>query len=232
MSTSEVLNFLNTNSGALTVLFTGVVTISIVVYSILTGKLVSETTKMRQVQTEPKIEITIKPFDFAINVVRLHVKNIGLGPAINVTFNLKIISGEQIAQTLVDEFAKANLLKIGLKYFGPGQERYSHYTELTQQYSEKIESVLIIETSYKSTTDVKYIEQSIIDMPELKGAYQLGTSNLYSMAKSLEKIQKDISHIVSGHKKISAQIYTSEDRKKEKEDLRAFIAKNQDRHKK
>jgi PIN domain nuclease of toxin-antitoxin system len=61
MSTSEVLDFLNKNSGALTVLFTAVVTISTVAYSILTGKLVSETTKMRQVQTEPKIEIMIKP---------------------------------------------------------------------------------------------------------------------------------------------------------------------------
>lgn len=175
MSTSEVLDFLNKNSGALTVLFTAVVTISTVVYSILTGKLVSETTKMRQVQTEPKIEVTIKPFDFAINIVRLHVRNIGLGPAINVTFNLKIISGGKTAQTLFDEFAKANFLKIGLKYFGPGQECYSHYTQMTQQYNEKIESVLVIEISYQSTTGVKYIEQSIIDMSELKGVYQLNS---------------------------------------------------------
>lgn len=229
MNTSEVLDFLNQNSGALTVLFTAVVTISTVVYSILTGKLVSETTKMRQVQTEPKIEITIKPCDFAINIVRLHIRNIGLGPAINATFNLKVISGAQIAQTLIDEFAKANFLKIGLKYFGPGQERYSHYTQLTQQYNEKIESILVIEVSYQSTTGVKYKEQSIIDMSELKGAYQLGTPNLYSMAKSLEKIQKDISHIVSGHKKISAQIYTAKDREKEKKDLIALIEKDQDR---
>nr|WP_302824780.1 hypothetical protein [Hafnia alvei] len=230
MSTSEVLNFLNENSGALTVLFTGVVTISTVVYSILTGKLVSETTKMRQVQTEPKIEVTIKSFDNAINIVRLHIRNIGLGPAINVTFNLKVISGGQIAQVLVDEFTKSNFLNIGLKYFGPGQERYSHYTQLTQQYNEKIESVLAIEISYQSTTGVKYIEQSIIDMSELKGAYQLGTPNLYSMAKSLEKIQKDISKIASEHKKISAHIYTAKDRQIEKDDLKVHLQQSQDEH--
>lgn len=229
MNTSEVLNFLNQNSGALTVLFTAVVTISTVVYSILTGKLVSETTKMRQVQTEPKIEITIKPFEFAINIVRLHIRNIGLGPAINVKFNLKVISGGQFAQTLIDEFTEANFLKIGLKYFGPGQERYSHYTQLTQQYNEKIESILIVEITYQSTTGASYIEQSIIDMSELKGAYQLGTPNLYSMAKSLEKIQQDISHIVSGHKKIGAQIYTTEDREKEKKNIEAFIKNGQDK---
>jgi hypothetical protein len=229
MITSEVLDFLNKNSGALTVLFTAVVTISTVVYSILTGKLVSETTKMRQVQTEPKIEVNIEPFDFAINIVRLSIRNIGLGPAINVSFNLRVISGGPTAQTIIEEFTKANFLNIGLKYFGPGQERHSHYTQLTQQYNNKIESVLIMEVIYQSTTGIKYKEQTIIDMSELKGAYQLGTPNFYSMAKSLEKIQKDISHIASGHKKINTQIYTSKDRKKE--DLRALIETSQGEHK-
>lgn len=117
-----------------------------------------------------------------------------------------------------------------MKYFGPGQERYSHYTQLTQQYNEKIESVLAIEISYQSTTGVKYIEQSIIDMSELKGAYQLGTPNLYSMAKSLEKIQKDISKIASEHKKISAHIYTAKDRQIEKDDLKVHLQQSQDEH--
>src|SRR5471030_212282 len=193
MNTFEILDFLNKNSGALTVLFTAVVTISTVIYSVLTGKLVSETKRMRQIQTEPKIEVTIKPFDFAIHIVRLHVRNIGLGPAINVKFNPKILSGGQVAQELLDEFTISNFFKVGLNYFGPGQERYSHYTQMTQGHDGKIESVLAIDISYESTTGVKYTEQSMIDMSELKGEYQLGKPNLYSIAKSLEKIQEDIS---------------------------------------
>ncbi len=223
MTTSEVLDFLNKNSGALTVLFTAVVTISTVIYSVLTGKLVSETKRMRQVQTEPKIEVTIKSFDFAIHIVRLHVRNIGLGPAINVKFNPRVLSGGQAAQELLDEFTQSNFFKIGLNYFGPNQERYSHYTQMTQGHTGKIESVLAIDISYESTTGVTYKEQAMIDMSELKGEYQLGTPNLYSIAKSLEKIQKDIYQITSGYKKISAEIYTAEDRQKEQEERRAFI---------
>lgn len=223
MTPSEILDFLNKNSGALTVLFSAVVTISTVIYSVLTGKLVSETKRMRQVQTEPKIEVTIKSFDFAIHIVRLHIRNIGLGPAINLKFDLKVLSGGQAAQDLLDEFTQSNFFKIGLNYFGPGQERYSHYTQMTQGHDGKIESVLAIEISYESTTGVKYKEQAMIDMSELKGEYQLGTPNLYSIAKSLEKVQKDISHITSGQKKIGAQIYTAEDRQKEQEERRAFI---------
>lgn len=224
MTTSEILGFLDKNSGALTVLFTAVVTISTVVYSFLTGKLVSETKRMRQVQTEPKIEITIRSFDFAIHIVRLHVRNIGLGPAINVKFDLKVLSGGLAAQELLAEFTQSNFLKIGLNYFGPGQERYSHYTQMTQGHEGKIQSVLAIDISYESTTGVKYKEQAMIDMSELKGEYQLGTPNIYSIAKSLEKIQKDIAQITNGHNKIRAQIYTTEDRRKESKEHRAFIA--------
>lgn len=223
MITYEILDFLNKNSGALTVLFTAVVTISTVIYSVLTGKLVSETKRMREVQTEPKIEVTIKSFDFAVHIVRLHVRNIGLGPAINVRFNPKVLAGGPAAQQLLDEFTQSNFFKIGLNYFSPGQERFSHYTQMTQGHDGKIESVLAIDISYESTTGVKYREQAMIDMSELKGGYQLGTPNLYSIAKSLEKIQIDIAHITSGYKKINAQIYTAEDRQNEQEERRAFI---------
>jgi len=131
--------------------------------------------------------------------------------------------GGAAARELLDEFTQSNFFKIGLNYFGPGQERYSHYTQMTQGHDGKIESVLAIDISYESTTGVKYKEQAMIDMSELKGEYQLGKPNLYSIAKSLEKMQQDISHITSGHKKIGAQIYTAEDRQKEQEERRAFI---------
>jgi len=87
---NNLIQFLNQNSGALTVLFTAVVTISTVVYAILTAVLVRETKKMREVQTEPRIEITLRPLESAINIVRLHIKNIGLGPAENLIANFGI----------------------------------------------------------------------------------------------------------------------------------------------
>lgn len=223
MEISEALDYLNKNSGALTVLFTAVVTISTVAYAVLTWILVSETKRMRQVQTEPRIEITIRSFDFAIHIVRLRIRNIGLGPAINVKFTPRVLSGGEAAQALLDELTKSNFFKVGLKYFGPGQERFSHYTPMTDGYDGKIESVLSIDFEYESTTGIKYTEQATIDMSELKGEYQLGTPNLYSIAKSLEKLQEEFSHITSGFKKISTNIYTSEDREKEQQSRRAAI---------
>ncbi len=45
---NEILDFLNENAGALTVIFTAVVTLSTVAYATLTRVLVSETRKMRR----------------------------------------------------------------------------------------------------------------------------------------------------------------------------------------
>jgi len=47
---------------------------------------------------------------------------------------------------------------------------------------------------------------------------QLGKPNLYAIAQSIEAIQKEFSHVVSGFKKIHADIYTAEDRDREEAD--------------
>ncbi len=227
----NLIEFLNQNSGALTVLFTGVVTISTVVYAVLTAVLVSETKKMREVQTEPRIEITLRPFESAINIVRLHIKNIGLGPAQDIHFNASVISGGEGAKKLLAEFTETNFFKTGLKYFGPGQEMYSHYTQMAQDHDQKIESVLLFEMEYKSVTGSKYKERTIIDMSEMKGHYQLGKPNLYAISQSLEKIQKDFGHIASGFKRIKTDVYSHEDRAQEYQERMQQIEEMKAKHK-
>ena len=73
----------------------------------------------------------------------------------------------------------------------------------------------MLEVSYESVTGKKYKEKTVIDMSERKGMYQLGKSNLYSIAQSLEKTQQDISRIASGFNRIKADIYTHKDRLRE-----------------
>jgi flagellar basal body-associated protein FliL len=68
----DFLAFLHKNSGALIVIFTAVVTLSTVVYAILTAMLAVETKKMRQVQTEPKIEVVLRPREEIINIVNIY----------------------------------------------------------------------------------------------------------------------------------------------------------------
>jgi len=214
----EILESLKQHSDVLTVIFTAVVTLSTVVYAILTGILVSETRKMREVQTEPKIHITLESFDFAIHIIRLNIQNIGLGPASNLTFQPSVIAGGESAEKLLTEFTGSNFFKTGLRHFGPGQNVYSTYTQTTQDFEGKSASVLSFKIEYKSATGKKYSDEIIIDMSEIKGRYQLGKPNLYAIASSLEKLQKDVGHIVSGFKRVKADVYSSDDRKEEREE--------------
>lgn len=228
---SETIVYLNSNSGALTVVFTAVVTISTVAYAILTWSLVSETKRMREVQTEPRIEITLKSLDYAINIVRLHIRNIGLGPAKNIRFTSHISSGGDVAEKLLEEFNKANFLKVGLKYFGPGHELYSGYTQITKDFDAKIASVLLYDVEYESFTGKKYKDQITIDISERKGTTQLGKPNLYAIAQSIEAIEKEFSHVVSGFKKIHADVYTTKDRDREEADEMALVEKKKEEKK-
>lgn len=220
---SEAVAYLNNNSAAFSLIFAAVVTISTVAYAILTWNLVSETKRLREVQTEPRIEITLRPLDFAINIVRLHVSNIGFGPAKNVRFASHATFGGEAAEKLLEEFNTANFLKVGLKYFGPGHELHSGYTEITKDFGAKIASVLVYDVGYESISGKQYKDQITIDISELKGTNQLGTPNLYSIAKNIEEIKKEFSHVVSGFHKIHVDLYTAEDRAKEEADRIAVM---------
>ncbi len=68
-----MLEFMNKNSGGLMVLFTAVVTFSTVMYAFLTARLVSETRQMRRAQTDPRIEVVVKPREEWINFLNLFV---------------------------------------------------------------------------------------------------------------------------------------------------------------
>lgn len=217
----DVLEFLNTNSGALTVLFTGVVTVATAVYAGLTWLLVRETRMMREVQTEPRLQVSVSSFDFAINLVRLNIRNIGLGPALDVTFRPRVVSGGAAGQKLLADFTDVHFFSVGLKHFGPGQERLSGYTQMTEDHDGKITSVLALDVTYRSATGKTYSDPLLVDMSELKGSYQLGRPHLYAIAQSLEKMQEDIHRLASGSYRIKADIFTERDRAIEMEEAKA-----------
>jgi hypothetical protein len=209
---TQTIAFLNANAGALSVLFTAIVTLATVVYAGLTWRLVRETRMMREVQTEPKLEVVLKSLDIALHIVRLHIANIGLGPALDVRFKLRSIAGGKSAETIIGELMESNFLQVGLAYFGPGQERFTHYTQLTEDHDGKLASIFALDVAYRSSTGKTYKETFTIDMSEFKGTYQLGRPHMYSIAQSLEKLQQSVDRLATGSRRLKADVYTNEDR--------------------
>lgn len=200
------------------VIFTGVVTLSTVVYAILTGLLVAETRRMRQAQTEPRVEVTIKPREEWISLIHVYVRNIGLGPAYEISFEVTAEAGEEGAKALIQDFTRTQFFTTGLRYLGPGQEVISDYSQMTEKFEAKIESVLIFVVRYKSATGKDYMDRYRIDFSEFKGRTQIGKPHLYAIAQYLEKIQQDFNRLATGFNRIKADVYNSEDREKERKE--------------
>lgn len=222
MDFTNFLNFLNNNSGALIVIFTAIVTLSTIVYAILTGLLVHETRRMREAQTEPKVDIKFAPREEWINLVEIEIKNIGLGPAYNVYFEITRKSQTPATDKLVSELMGKNFFRSGLNYLSPGQKIKTFLINMIEDFESKVSISLSILVSYKSLSGKKYSNVYVIDLSELKGLRQLGEPPLHKMSKKIEALQKDIHNLLTGFHRIKADVYTSDDRDKERVEEEAY----------
>jgi hypothetical protein len=222
------LEFLNENSGAFAVIFSALVAIATIVYAILTWRLVSETRKMRESQTEPKLSVTIQPREEWINLIDMVIKNIGLGPAYNIKFKVKPDFEYKKGKFLSD----LGFMKNGLRYLAPNQKIQFFLTSMIDNFEEKVKNSFEIKIIYQNSIAKKYEDVYVIDFSHLIGLSQLGEPPLYKLAKNIEKIQKDIHHLSTGFHKMKVIRYTKEDIEEETKQLFQQINNQQNKNKK
>ncbi|MCD6214741.1 MAG: hypothetical protein J7J46_07180 [Candidatus Desulfofervidus sp.] len=209
-----LVEFLNENSGAFAVIFSAVVAIATVVYAILTWRLVSETRKMREAQTEPKVSVTIQPREEWINLIDMVIQNIGLGPAYNIKFEINP-DFEYMKGKFLSELG---FMKNGLKYLAPNQKLQFFLT--IENFEEKTKKSFEIRVTYQNSIGKTYKDVYTIDFSQLIGLSQLGEEPpLYKIAKNVEEIKKDIHHLSTGFHKIKVIRYTKEDVEEETKQL-------------
>jgi len=201
-----LVEFLNENSGAFAVIFSAAVAISTIVYAILTWKLVSETRKMKEAQTEPKVSITIQPREEWINFIDMVIQNIGLGPAYNIKFEINPDFEYMKGKFLSELGFKKN----GLKYLAPNQKLQFFLTIMSENFEEKTKKPFEIRISYQNSIGKTYKDVYMIDFSQLIGLSQLGEPPLYKIAKNVEEIKKDIHHLSNGFYKIKVIRNTKE----------------------
>jgi hypothetical protein len=195
-----MIDVLNQNNGAITVVFSAVVAIATVVYAILTWKLVSETIKMREAQTEPKISATIQADERYINWINLIIQNIGQGPAYNVKFELNpdfedknIPDVENIDETF--KLSEVGFIKNGLPYFAPDQRIQLFLTNLAEDFKKKLETPFEIKIIYENSIHKLYSDLYMIDFSQQRRLNQVGKPPIYEISKNLEDINKTLKMI-------------------------------------
>lgn len=220
----DLLASLNSNAAGLTALLTAVMMLATVVYALLTAVLVRETRRMREAQTEPRIEIVAAPLEQSINVFTLQVRNIGPGPAHDVLFALSGKKSSAGETELIKDFSKSQFLVTGLNYLGPGRHLRSGFTQINQNFAEKIKAELVVRTSYRSSTGKLYNDEILINFAEYEGYGQLGREPTYAIAQSMEKLERHVGWLVTGFKKLPVDLYTREDREQEAREREEFLA--------
>ena len=223
----ELFNFLNQNSGTLLVIFSAIVALSTVIYALLTFALVRETSKMRVAQTEPCIDITYKPRDEWLKLIDIAIKNIGLGPAYDIKFDVIPLTKDEITVELIKELKEKHFFSSGLNYLSPGQEISTFFTSINTEFKGKMASRILIKISYKNSIDKNYLNEYMINLSELEGIIKIGQPPpLYKIAKDIEVIKDEIKHLTSGFKRLNTDIYTSEDRQKRETERKTYLEKN------
>jgi len=201
-----MLEFLNHNSGALAVIFSFVVAFATIIYAILTWKLVSETRRMREVQTEPKVSVIIQPREERINFIDMVIQNVGLGPAYNIKFEInpdfEYINGKTLSEL--------GFIKNGLPYLAPKQKLQFFLTDMTKNFEEKIKKSFKIKVIYQNGIGKSYEDVYIIDFSQLTGLVHFGDHPLYKIAKEIEEIRKDIHRITTEFHGIRMDMLTEE----------------------
>jgi len=205
----DLLSNLIQNTEIITLIFSGVVTISTVIYAILTWRLTSETIKMRKSQTEPKISIFLQPCRVAMGFFDLIIKNIGLGPAYNVRFEVL----EEFEVRGDRKLSEIDFINECINYMPPNYSIETFFLQLMgERYKEIIDKNIKIKVIYENSEGEKISEIINLNMSQFKGRQRLGDDPVNKIAQNIEKIQRDISKLSSGFSHVRVDTYTSKDR--------------------
>jgi len=210
----------NTDSSSLNLFFSGIVAfatlinmffsiivaISTVFYAFLTWGLVSETRKMRKVQTEPNVYLFIEPKDEHNEITDLFIQNIGLGAAYNIGFDVlsDYMYYESKERSKKYWASDVRILKDGIKYLAPNQKKRIFSTSFNDVSEFNLKNHLEINIRYENSMGIKKEFKFPISFYEVPANGMTTISDPFErrLVNSVEKIEKDthtISSKISNH---------------------------------
>jgi hypothetical protein len=198
----------------------------------------SQMDQIRKDSLKPSISLFLKSTPFAVNFIDIHIKNNGNGTAQNIKFSFKNANEEvqDVFMYLLEELNKLVILQNGISSLGVGEHRTSYvfsFVELHEKFGDKaLECITEVDLTFEDVEGEKYSSKSFFNFTEYKGISIMGDRDpLYKISSNLEKIQKDIGYFSSGFHKLKTDIYTNEDREREREIIENTIKEFENQNK-
>jgi hypothetical protein len=193
-----------------TLRFSGGVALSTFVNAILTWRLTAETMRMRKAHTEPNVSIYLQQSRAGLHFLDLVVRNIGSGPAYDVTFEVL----EEFDVPKEEKLSQIGFIQAGINYMPPDYRLRTYFLSFLGHYEQIIDKNIKVQISYKNVKKEKISEIILLNMSQYKGIRGLGEDPLDKMAKAIESIKTNINHIATGFKHLRVDTYDSGDRAK------------------
>lgn len=184
LASADRRSFLESNSGAITVLFTFVVAIATVVYAILTASLVSETKRMRQATHWPQVVVRLDTDTKHWNCLFLLVENVGAGPAVDVKFE----TIQDFTFKKPKDLSKVGILQNGTSSLVPGQKFETFLTTLVGELEAEPYPTAIVRSSYKDVEGNEYSTEHVLNAGDFVGLSALANEPIKEIQKDLKRI--------------------------------------------
>ncbi|HEX7137644.1 MAG TPA: hypothetical protein VF219_07355 [Vicinamibacterales bacterium] len=179
--------------------FAVVVAISTVVYVCLTLYLVVETRKMRRVQTEPKIGISIVQSEHAFGFADLMIRNDGAGPALDLKFEIVITpEGATPDAEILKTLAALGAIKTGIPYMSPGAEYRAYFGQMVGRSDAEMATHLHLKVTYRSVHEEQYDDCYPVDLLPYTQRRRIGTPVGEQVVGELAAIRKQLERLRTG----------------------------------
>ena len=185
-----IIEWLNTNSGAIIAIAAIVLVGIISYYAYLTWRLL-------KANNTPEIAISLRCHEAYVSLVMLCVENIGTGAAQNLRFVTKPAS----IPCLDIPFEQIGFLKGGIAYFEPGRKIEQFLVNVMDKYDELKQIPLEITVKYKDVVDREHERTFHLDFSENEGFSHIGRPPLFEIAEATKKLQEDVNSIATGSRK-------------------------------
>lgn len=189
----------------LVIVFTAVVAGTTAAYALLTWQLVSETRKLREVQTDPRVSIRVEADHTGHRGYELVIENNGQGVAKNVQFEFKgdpsyfRNSWVNRAPPAIDELP---IIKNGLDYLEPNQAyRFPLGTVSLDEYERAIEAPWTFRTQYESLFGKRRTDTYIVDFSQFEGMF-FDSNSLKELADHMKAVRQDLHRLTEGHARV------------------------------
>lgn len=177
----------------LTLIFSGIVAFSTVVYAILTSKLVKETKATRLLQITPDVQVYLEKAETDAHFVYFIIENFGFGVASEVKFtfikDFNYYDSDRLRLSNMGSF------KHGLSYFYPRQRYKYFFTNLLEDFENKINDNVEIGISFKDIHNNKYQRNFVLRIDEILGTGMMITppdSFIGRISYELSEIKKKL----------------------------------------